>query len=164
VEEFIACGMYPLAAGAGFDRVATRTTPVSKLKVPLPKFTAVRKDDNEDDVQFLVRVELEAGGIAGSFTKAEHDACLAHVCNGGRLNHIFELERVAYGPRAMPGTDEFTKAVQKRKLDVAGKNSSKQPKAVGKKKMEAVKIALSRVKASLKRPSSTKVASARPLK
>jgi hypothetical protein len=53
------------------------------LKVPLPKFTAVRKDDDEDDVQFLARVELEAEGIVGSYTKPEHDACLAHVCNGG---------------------------------------------------------------------------------
>jgi hypothetical protein len=83
VEEFIACGMYPLVADAGFDRVATRTTPASKLKVPLPKFLAVRKDDNEDDVQFLVRVELEAEGIVGSYTKPEHDACLAHVHNRG---------------------------------------------------------------------------------
>jgi hypothetical protein len=41
--------MYPLAPGAGFDRVATCTMPVSKLKVLLPKFTAIRKDDNEDD-------------------------------------------------------------------------------------------------------------------
>jgi hypothetical protein len=31
VEEFIACGIYPLATAAGFDIVATRTMPVSKL-------------------------------------------------------------------------------------------------------------------------------------
>jgi hypothetical protein len=89
VEEFIACDMYPLAAGAGFDRVAMRMTPVSKLKVPLPKFVAVHKDDNEDDVRFLVRVELDAEGIVGSYTTPEHDACLAHVHNGGRLNRVF---------------------------------------------------------------------------
>jgi hypothetical protein len=53
VEEFIACGMYPLATGAGFDRVATCTTLVTKLKVPLLKFTAAHKDDNEDDIQFF---------------------------------------------------------------------------------------------------------------
>jgi hypothetical protein len=83
VEEFIACIMYPLAANVGFDRVATRTTPISKLKVLLPNFIVVRKDDNEDDVQFLVRVELEEEGIVGIYTKAEHDACLAHVLNRG---------------------------------------------------------------------------------
>jgi hypothetical protein len=83
VEEFIACGMYPLAFGAGFDMVATRMTPISKLKVSLPKFTVVRKDDNEDDAQFLVRVELKAEGIVGSYIKSEHDAFLAHLRNGG---------------------------------------------------------------------------------
>jgi hypothetical protein len=83
VEEFKARGMYPLAADAGFDRVATHMTPVSKLKVPLLKFTTIHKDDNKDDVQFLVRVELES----------EHDPCLAHVRNGGRLNHILSLQR-----------------------------------------------------------------------
>jgi hypothetical protein len=126
MEEFIACGMYPLAAGADFDRVATCTTLVSKLKVPLLKFTVACKDDNEDD------------------------ACLGHVCNGGRLNHVFELAEVAYGPCAMPDTDEFTEAMWNRKLDAVGKNPSKHPKAVRKKKADVVKIAPSRGKASLK--------------
>jgi hypothetical protein len=50
MEEFIACVMYPLAVGVGFDRVAMRTTPISKLKVTLPKFIVISKDDNDDDV------------------------------------------------------------------------------------------------------------------
>jgi hypothetical protein len=66
------------------------------------------------------------------------------------LNHVFELARVAFGPRAMPGTDEFTEAMRKRNLDAAGKNPSKRLKAVEKKKMDAVKVAPSRGKASLK--------------
>jgi hypothetical protein len=152
MEEFIACSMYSLAAGAGFDRVATCMTPVSMLKVPLPKFIVVRKDDNEDDVQFLARVELEVEGIVGIYT------------NRGWLNHIFELVGVTYGPRFVPGTDEFTEVVRKRKLYAAGKNSSKRTKAAGKKKMEVAKVAPSRGKASLKRPSTVDVASARPLK
>jgi hypothetical protein len=142
VEEFIACGMYPLATGTNFDRVATRTTPVSKLKVPLPKFIAIHKDDNEDDVQFLVRVELEAEGIIGSYTKVEHVACLVDMRNGGRLNHVFGLAAVTCEPHPVPGTDEFTKAVRKRKLDATGNNPSKWLKAVGKKKMEAAKVLL----------------------
>jgi hypothetical protein len=149
VEEFIACGMYSLAVGVDINRVATRMTLVSKLKVPLPKFTIVRKDDNEDDVQFLAWVELEAESIVGSYTKVLV-ASLAHVRNRGRLNHVFELARVAFGPHAMPGTDEFTEAVRKRNLDAAGKNPSKRLKAVEKKKMDVVKVAPSRGKASLK--------------
>jgi hypothetical protein len=141
VEEFIACGMYPLEIDANFDRVATCTMSISKLKVPLPKFVAVCKDDNEDDVLFLVRVELDAEGIVGSYTKPERDACLAHMHNGDRLNHIFELVGATYGPCPILGTEEFTVAMRKRKLDAAGKNLSKHTKAARKKKMEATKVA-----------------------
>jgi hypothetical protein len=35
IEEFLACGMYPLAAGIGFDRMTDGVTPVSRLKLPL---------------------------------------------------------------------------------------------------------------------------------
>jgi hypothetical protein len=59
-EEFISCSMYPLATGADFDSVAMHTTPIYKLKMLLLKFVVIRKDDNEDDVQFFARVELEA--------------------------------------------------------------------------------------------------------
>jgi hypothetical protein len=89
VKEFLACHIYPPAAGVGFNRVTTCSTPVSKLKVPLPKFVSIRKDNDENDVQFFARVELEAEGIVGSYTKPEHDASLAHVRNGGQLNYVF---------------------------------------------------------------------------
>jgi hypothetical protein len=108
----VPCGMHPLAAGVGFNKVATLMTPVSKLRVPLPKFVVVCKDD-EDDVQFLSRVELEAEGIMGSYTCPEHDACVANLRNGGRLNWVFEFVEVAYGHRLAPGTEEFTEASKK---------------------------------------------------
>jgi hypothetical protein len=50
------------------------------------------------------------------------------------MNHVFERAGVAYGSRAMPGTDEFTEVVRKRKLDDTRKNLSKRPKAAGKRK------------------------------
>jgi hypothetical protein len=43
----VACGMHPLSTGVGFGKVATLVTPSSNLKVPLPKFVAVRKDDED---------------------------------------------------------------------------------------------------------------------
>jgi hypothetical protein len=113
---------------------------------------------------FLARVELEAEEIVSSYTKAEHDTCVDHVCNGGRLSRIFEPVGVAYGPHAVLGTDEFTEAVRKRKLDATGKNPSNRSKEAGKKKIDAAKIAPSWGKASLKWLSATEVASARPLK
>jgi hypothetical protein len=104
-----------------------------KVEGALPKFATVCKNDNEDDVQFLARPKLEAEGIVGSYTKVEHDACLAHVCNRGLLNCVFELAGVAYGSHDMPGTNEFSEALRKRKLDATRKNQSKHTKAAGKK-------------------------------
>jgi hypothetical protein len=57
--------------------VTTCVMPVSQLKVPLPKFVAIRKDDDKDNIQFFVRVELEAEGIVGSYTKPE---LALHTC------------------------------------------------------------------------------------
>jgi hypothetical protein len=141
VEEFVAYGMYPLAASIGIDKVATFTTSISKLKVPLLKFVAVHKDD-EDDVQFLAMVELEAKGIMGSYTHLEHESCITNLCNGGRLNRVFELAEVAYGPRLEPNTDEFTEALKKRQIDATRKNPGKHARELGKKKVETVKVAV----------------------
>jgi hypothetical protein len=107
MEEYVAWDMHSLAAGVSFDKVATVATPVSKLRVPLPKFVAVHKN-NVGDVQFLAWVEPEAEGIVGSYSCPEHDVCVANLPNGGRLNWVFELAEVAYGPWPEPGTKEFT--------------------------------------------------------
>jgi hypothetical protein len=90
------------------------------------------------------------------------------------LNLVFELAVLAYGPcpvltrvtefRLNHDVFEFTEAVKKRKLDAVGKNSIKHPNVAGKKKVEIMKVAPSRGKANLKRPSAMEVASARPLK
>jgi hypothetical protein len=104
MEEYLACGMYPLSASVSFERVADGVTPASRLKLLLLKFEAIRKDD----VQFLARVELDAEGVVGSYTRPEHDVCMTGLCNRSRLNRVFELVGVAYGSRPVPGTDAFT--------------------------------------------------------
>jgi hypothetical protein len=71
---------------------------------------------------------------------------------------------MVHGPRAMPGTDEFTEAMWKRELDAARKNPSKRSKAAGKKKVDATKIAPSQGKDGLRRLSTVEVASAKQLK
>jgi hypothetical protein len=143
MEEFLVCGVYPLAANVGFDKVAVGVTPISKLKMPLPKFVAARKDD-EDDVKFLARIELDAEGIVGSYTLPEHDACFIGLCNGGRLNHVFKPVGVAYRPHLVPSSDAFIEASKKRKADAAGKAPVKRPRASGKKKGEFVKALVTR--------------------
>jgi hypothetical protein len=149
VEEYMACGMYPLSASISFERVTDSVTPVSRLKLPLPKFHAVRQGD-EDDVLFLVRVELEAEGVVGSYTHLENDVCMAGLPNGGRLNWVFELADVLYGSRPVPSTDAFTEASRKRKMDAAGKMTVKRAKAAEKKKAESVNIAVPWAKAGSK--------------
>jgi hypothetical protein len=147
MEEYLACRMYPLSARVSIERVADGVTQVSMLKLPLPKFHAKCKDD----VNFLVCVELEAEGVVGSYIRLEHDVCMAGMSNGGQLNLVFELARVLYGPRPVPGTCAFTEAPRKRKMDAAGKMPIKRVKAPGKKKKaNSVNIVVSRAKSSSK--------------
>jgi hypothetical protein len=114
-------------------------TPVSKLRMPLPKFVDVRKDD-EDNVEFLARVELEAKGIVRSYTHPEHDSCITNLHDRGHLNRVFELAEVAYGPWPELGIEEFTEASKKRRMDAAGKNPGKRVRALRKKKVETMKV------------------------
>jgi hypothetical protein len=66
VEEFVSCGVWPLAGGVSFKLVKVGLTSVSKLKVPLPRFSISCKDE-EDDARLLERVEQEARNIVGSY-------------------------------------------------------------------------------------------------
>jgi hypothetical protein len=135
VEEYLSSGIYLLPAGVGLGRITDGVTPVLRLKLPLLKFHVVRKDD-EDDVQFLVRVELETEGVVGSYTRLELDVCMAGLPNWGRLNHVLELVGVPYGPRPVTGME----ASEKRKMDATGKTPIKRAKASRKKKAETLKI------------------------
>jgi poly(3-hydroxybutyrate) depolymerase len=123
--------------------------PVSKLKMPLHKFVSAHKD-YEDDVNFLARIDLDVEGIVGSYTCPEHEVCIAGLPNGGRLNHMFELTGVAYRPHPVPGSDAFTEALKKRKVDATGKAPVKCPRASGNKKGESAKASASWENASLK--------------
>jgi hypothetical protein len=72
----VACGVWQMAVGVSFDQVSVGVTPVSKVETPLPNFVASRKDD-EDDIKFLARVELDAKVIVGSYTHLEHNFYIA---------------------------------------------------------------------------------------
>jgi hypothetical protein len=64
VEEYLACEMHQLSASVNFRGITDGVTPVLRVRQPLPKFHAKRKED-EDDIQFLARVELEAESVVG---------------------------------------------------------------------------------------------------
>jgi hypothetical protein len=76
VEEFVPCVAWPQAASVDFEHEIVGEMPVSKLKVPLPRFS-LRRQDDEDDTELLARVQQEARVIMGSYTHTEHKACIA---------------------------------------------------------------------------------------
>jgi hypothetical protein len=149
VEEYLACGISPLSASVSFRGITDGVSPVSRVRLPLTKFHAVRKDE-EDDVQFLARVKLEAESVVDSYSRPKHDACVASVLNRGRLNHVFELAAVAYGPWSVLGTEAYTEASKKRKVDAYGKTLAKRAKAPVKKKAKLLKIIVPQAKTGAK--------------
>jgi hypothetical protein len=90
VEEYVACKMYPLAAGFGFESAPLRTTPVSKVETPLPLFV-VGTIATEHAYRVLVEIDTEAERVLGSFGPREYDALrMANISNGGHLNWVLE--------------------------------------------------------------------------
>jgi hypothetical protein len=57
IEEYLACGQYPLSSDFGFGEIHDSITPVLKLSVPLLEFCAARAKE-ESKTQFLVKIEL----------------------------------------------------------------------------------------------------------
>jgi hypothetical protein len=160
VKEFMSCGIWLVSVSVDFEHVKVDLTPVSQLKVPLPNFP-LSCEDGEDDVQLLVRVEQEARNIMGDYTRAEHKACIASLPNNGRLNHVLEVARVAYGPRLVPISAEVLK---KRKADAAVKVSAKHPKATEKKGVGLAKVSGSRMSGSSNWPSGVDIPSTKSAK
>lgn len=57
IEEYLACGQYPLSSDIGFGEIHDSITPVLKLSVSLLEFCAARAKE-ESKTQFLVKIEL----------------------------------------------------------------------------------------------------------
>jgi hypothetical protein len=49
VEEYMACGLFPLLASFGFGEVADGEMPVSKLSTPMPDFWVARLLEETND-------------------------------------------------------------------------------------------------------------------
>jgi hypothetical protein len=130
--KHLACVMYPLSISISFEGITNNVTRVSRVKLPLSKFHTIRSDE-EDDVQFLAMVELEAESVVGGYSRPEHDACVASLPNGGLLNRVFKLAGVAYGPRPEPSTEAHAEGLKKRKIDAYSKPSNKRAKVPVKK-------------------------------
>jgi hypothetical protein len=77
VEEFLACGMYPLLADFGFGVVRVGTTVMSKVETPLPVFPVEAISMEAANHFFFVTVETGAEIILGNYRPREHEVCTA---------------------------------------------------------------------------------------
>jgi hypothetical protein len=142
-----------LSAGVDFAPIKVDSTPVLQLKILLPRFP-LSHEDGENDAQLLARVEQEARNIVGSYTRVEHEACIANLPNNGRLNYVLEVVGVSYGPRLVPVS---TKVLKKKKTYAAAKVLGKCPKLIEKKGDTPAKVSGSRASAGLKQPLGTDI-------
>jgi hypothetical protein len=88
VNEYVACRMYPLAAGFSFKSVPVGTTIMSKVDF----LTVVRCGDYCCGARrsFLAKVEMNARRVLGSFEPREYNAlAMANILNIGHLNRVF---------------------------------------------------------------------------
>jgi hypothetical protein len=98
VEEFLACGLWPLGQQFGFE-VETKESPLSKVLVPMPQVTAAI-EEREAEAEFVSRIEDATNELVGRYNLTKHNSYqgLRH----GQLNHIFELAKVLCQPRPEP--------------------------------------------------------------
>jgi hypothetical protein len=74
-----------LSVSFSFAEIADGETPISKVALPLLEFPLLKLQGESND-HFLVRVELGAKYVVGSYGRAKHDACIKALANRGRWN------------------------------------------------------------------------------
>jgi hypothetical protein len=104
VKEYVACKMYLLGTGFGFESVPLGMTPMSKVETPLPIF-AVGNIATEYTAHVLAEVETEVEKVLGSFGAKEYDVLYTvNILNDDCLNQLLEQMGVLYTPRPLPGS------------------------------------------------------------
>jgi hypothetical protein len=88
VKEYLACGLFPLSAWFSFGKIIDGEMPVSKVALPLPEFLLAKLQGETND-HFQERVDLDAENDVGGYIRAEHDACILSLPNGGQFNWVF---------------------------------------------------------------------------
>jgi hypothetical protein len=136
VEEYMACGLFPLSASFNLGKIAKGETPMSKLSIPLSEFPIARRSKETND-GFRTRAELATMNVVGRYIRGDHKACVKTVSNRGWVNRIFEHASVPYGPRLEPDSEACEEAAKKRKSDVGVRPFGKCVKVSGQKAMPA---------------------------
>jgi hypothetical protein len=130
MEEYVACGLFPLSASFKLGEVVDEETPTSKLSAALMDFPIVRLSGEINDC-FWARVELANMDVVGQYTRGEHKACVKAVPNQGRVNQVFKHGGVPYGPCLAPGSETSEEATKKGKQDASTISQSKCAKVLG---------------------------------
>jgi hypothetical protein len=136
VEEYMACGVFPLLVSFHLGEIAEGETLELKLAVPLLEFPIARRPKETND-SFWVRVELATVNVVGQYAHREHKACVETMSNEGWVNRVYEQAGVPYGPRLEPDSKACKEAAKKRKSDVGARPSGKRVKVFGQKAMPA---------------------------
>jgi hypothetical protein len=116
VEEYMACGLFPLSMSLDLGEIAVEETPVSKLPIArLPE---------ESNDGFQGRVEVAMVNVVWKYSHGEHRHCRTEVMLTGCLNrpgyHTGHLE---------PGSEASKEAALKHKSDAAVGPAGKHVKA-----------------------------------
>jgi hypothetical protein len=98
VEEFLACGLWPLSEKF-FFKVETKETPLSKVVVRMRQVTLVI-GAQELGSAFEVRIAIAACLLVGNYNIVEHNAYQG--IRHGRLNRVFELAGELCQPHPEP--------------------------------------------------------------
>jgi hypothetical protein len=89
-----------LSAAWDLGEIEEAGAPLSKVVVPLPKFSAA-KATKEKACSFIMRISIGADKLVGCYSWAKHQVCLSQIQNG-RLNCVFEVADSKYLNRPVP--------------------------------------------------------------
>jgi hypothetical protein len=136
VEEYMACGLFPLSTSFNFGKIAVGETLVSKLTIPLPDFSVARRLE-ETNVGFRARVELAVVNVIGWYAHGEHKVCVEMILNGGQVDKVFEQAGVPCGTCMEPSSKACKEDAKKRKSNIGARPSGKWAKVSGQKAIPA---------------------------
>jgi hypothetical protein len=73
VEEFLACGLWPLSEKVGFE-VEAKEPPMSRVVVPMPQLTPVI-GAQEPGAAFEAQIANATNLLLGNYNITEHNTC-----------------------------------------------------------------------------------------
>jgi hypothetical protein len=124
--------VWPLSASLDLGEIEEVEAPLSKVVVPLPKFSAVKATKEKDSV-FITQICIGADKLVGHYGRTEHKACLNQIHN----SLVFEVAGIMYPPRPVLEAPA-TGGSKKRKAAAAAETEAAPEKKTAPKKRKQV--------------------------